>query len=80
MTAGATLAALGLRVLATAVPGHYFELIGTAATVWLTGAVVWLALAAPRLVRTIPVIELVRAHEESKLRVLPSREAACAAD
>jgi uncharacterized protein involved in response to NO len=80
LTGGATLAALGLRVSAVVVPDLYFELLGAAATVWLAGALVWLGHVAPRLVRTIPAVELARNHEQSKLRVLQSREAACAAD
>ena len=75
VTGGGVLAALALRLAAAALPEHYFALLGAAATVWLVAAVTWLAAMAPRFVETIPVVDIGRQHEESKLRVLGQRRA-----
>lgn len=67
------LAALGLRLAAAALPERYFLLLGAASVLWLLAAVTWLAAMAPRLLEAIPVVEIHREHEESKLRVLGQR-------
>lgn len=75
VTGTGVLAALALRLAATALPERYFLLLGAASALWLLAAVTWLAAMAPRLLETIPVIEVEREHEESKLRVLGQRSA-----
>jgi uncharacterized protein involved in response to NO len=73
VTGGGVLAALALRLAAAALPEHYFALLGAAATVWLVAAVTWLTSMAPRLLEAIPVVEISREHEQSKLRVVGQR-------
>ena len=75
VTGGGVLVALALRLAAAALPEHYFALLGAPAVVWLVAAVTWLAAMAPRFLETVPVVEIDRQHEESKLRVLGQRRA-----
>lgn len=73
LTAAGVLTALALRLAAVFYPERYFPLVGAAAFLWIAGAIAWLALVGPRLLRTIPVAEIEREHEEAKLRVLDQR-------
>lgn len=52
----------------------YFPLLGAASAVWLLAAAVRLVHVAPWLGRAIPVVELERDHEESKLRVIDAHQ------
>lgn len=74
LTGGGVLTALALRLASVAFPDRYFELLGAAAAVWLVAALAWLVHVAPWLGRTLPVADLERIHEESKLRVVAARK------
>lgn len=74
LTAAGVLVALALRLAAVFFPERNFPLIGAASFAWIVGAFAWLALVGPRLLRMIPVVEIEREHEESKLRVLGQRQ------
>lgn len=73
LTGGGVLTALALRLASVAFPDRYFELLGAAVAVWLVAALAWLVHVAPWLGRTLPVADLERIHEESKLRVVAAR-------